>query len=153
MITLEQMSIAAFGAWRKQAIKNYAINKIKALTWTPEEASEKARAEYLNLLPHGLHTQGELFWTIKHNGDPIGTLWVHINGDANRFFIYDITIDADQQNQGFGQEALRLLEKEAQRRHISAIDLHVFGDNLCAQHVYQKLGFVTTDINMSKPLY
>lgn len=153
MITLEQMSIAAFGTWRKQAIKNYAINKIKALTWTPEEASEKASAAYLDLLPQGLHTPGELFWTIKHDDEAIGTLWVHIDGDTNHFFIYDITIDAAQQNQGFGQETLRVLEKEARRRHISAIDLHVFGDNLRAQHVYQKLGFVTTDINMSKPLY
>ena len=152
MITLEPMSIAAFGTWRTKAIKDFAQDKIDALTWTPEEALEKSRASYQELLPQGLHTPGELLWTIEHDGVGIGSLWVHIDKATNHFFIYDINIQADQQNQGFGQQTLQVLEAEARRRHIAAIDLHVFGGNLRAQHVYTKMGFITTDINMSKPL-
>jgi hypothetical protein len=40
------MSIAAFGTWRAKAIKDFAQDKIDALTWTPEEALEKSRASY-----------------------------------------------------------------------------------------------------------
>lgn len=152
MITLEPMSIAAFGTWRTKAIKDFAQDKIDALTWTPEEALEKSRASYQELLPQGLHTPGEFLWTIDHDGVGIGSLWVHIDKATNHFFIYDINIQADQQNQGFGQQTLQVLEAEARRRHIAAIDLHVFGGNLRAQHVYTKMGFITTDINMSKPL-
>jgi ribosomal protein S18 acetylase RimI-like enzyme len=152
MITLEPMSIAAFGTWRTKAIKDFAQDKIDALTWTPEEALEKSRASYQKLLPQGLHTPGELLWTIDHDGISIGSLWVHVDKTTNHFFIYDINIQADQQNQGYGQQTLQVLEAEARRRHITAIDLHVFGGNLRAQHVYTKMGFITTDINMSKPL-
>lgn len=152
MITLEPMSMATFGTWRAQAIKTFAQEKIAALTWTPAEALEKSRASYQKLLPQGLHTTDELLWTITHDGVGIGALWVHIDTASNHFFIYDINIDADEQNQGFGQQTLQALEVEAKQRHIAAIDLHVFGDNHRAQHVYTKMGFITTDINMSKPL-
>ncbi len=152
MITLETMSLAAFGTWRAKAIKDFAQDKIDALTWTPEEALEKSRASYQALLPQGLHTPGELLFTINHDGTAIGSLWVHIDKATNHYFIYDINIDADHQNQGFGQQTLQVLETLARQRHIKAIDLHVFGSNLRAQHVYAKMGFITTDINMSKPL-
>ena len=47
---------------------------------------------------------------------------------------------------------MRLLEKEALGLGVSGLSLHVFGYNLAARALYQKLGFEITNINMSKAL-
>ncbi len=41
---------------------------------------------------------------------------------------------------------------QAQKRGLSGIALHVFGQNTGAQALYQKLGYLPTNINMFKPL-
>lgn len=152
IIHLVKMTPEAFATWHAAQIKSYAQEKITAMTWRPEEAAQKAAEEFKRLLPDGQNTAHEWLWTITQDQTPIGALWVHHDVDNAHAFIYDIVIAPAYQDQGFGQQTLQALDEKAKAAGVTTIGLHVFGGNHRAQHVYAKMGFVTTDINMLKTL-
>jgi RimJ/RimL family protein N-acetyltransferase len=49
-------------------------------------------------------------------------------------------------------QAMTKLEGEAKRLGLDRIGLHVFGHNSAARPLYEKLGYVPTNINMVKHL-
>ncbi|KRL01095.1 GNAT family N-acetyltransferase [Liquorilactobacillus capillatus] len=134
-------------------IKEYAAEKTEAGTWPASEALQLAKEEYRRLLPEGLATKDNYFYTFEEDGETIGYLWfannTHQPGNA---FIYDFAIDTVFQNKGFGTQALGAIFIEARKLGFKKIGLHVFGQNTRAIHVYQKLGFTPTDITMSRDL-
>ncbi|WP_125768696.1 GNAT family N-acetyltransferase [Lapidilactobacillus wuchangensis] len=150
MLTLQPITAAAFQSWQQQAIKAYAQDKVTAGTWPAATALTQAQAEYQRLLPAGRETTDELIWTIYHEQQAVGTLWVHWDQTAQSFFIYDIIIQPEFQNQGFGQATLQALNQVAAKKQVQRISLHVFASNQRAYYVYQKMGFVPTDISMTK---
>ena len=149
-VQLQPMNAHEYQQWLDTSVQEYIAEKVHACTWTAEEAPALAQASYAELLPQGLATPSELLWTVTDAGQPVGSLWVHWDQDKRTFFVYDIVIDAAMRNQGYGQATLTALDAEARQRRVRSIGLHVFGDNQRAQHVYAKMGFVVTDINMSK---
>lgn len=151
-VQLAPMTPAAFAAWQKHAISDYANEKIAAGTWAKTEGLKMAKAEYHRLLPQGLATADALLWTITDQGASVGTLWVQWQKNAHRFFIYDIQINANKRDQGLGQATLNALTTFARNHSVTRIGLHVFGANQRARHVYEKMGFVTVDLVMEKKL-
>ncbi|AQY52533.1 hypothetical protein UE46_09965 [Listeria weihenstephanensis] len=130
---------------------NYAEDKIRAGLWDKEDALDQARFDMLHLLPKGVMTKDHLLWNVCNEDDEkVGTLWVLEEKDT--YFIYDIMIFEAFQNQGYGSELLRVLEEKARDEGISEIELHVFGHNKRALHVYENMGFEAIDINMRKRL-
>jgi ribosomal protein S18 acetylase RimI-like enzyme len=72
---------------------------------------------------------------------------------ANRTaFIYDIRIEAAFQRRGYATQAFRVLEQLVRSMGMSAISLHVFGHNTAARALYEKLGFETTNVLMTKTI-
>lgn len=149
-VQLQPMNEREYQRWLEATVQDYIAEKVHAGTWTAEEAPALAQASYAELLPQGLATPTELLWTVTDAGQPVGSLWVHWDQEKHTFFVYDIVIDEAMRNQGYGQATLTALDAEARQRRVRSIGLHVFGDNQRAQHVYAKMGFVVTDINMSK---
>lgn len=152
MIDLTPMTPAAFTAWRAQAVQAYAQDKITAHTWRKQDAAARAEAEYTRLLPRGLQTPNEWLWTITQAGAAVGALWVHHDAAQRSAYIYDIVIVPAHRDQGLGQQTLAALTTFCQDHGVQTISLHVFGTNLRAQHVYAKMGFAVTDLNMTKTL-
>jgi len=66
--------------------------------------------------------------------------------------VYDVYVRPEHQRKGHAGRAFAALEVEAHRLGLTGIALHVFGHNAGAQALYQKLGYVPTNINMFKPL-
>ncbi len=134
-------------------LKVYAAEKVKAGTWKAEEALDLAQKENKQLLPEGLETKGSYFYTLSIDERIIGYLWFAKNQmNQSDAFIYDFAIEPEFQNKGFGTQALEQIFIEAKKLGFEKISLHVFGSNQRAIHVYHKLGFFNTDINMSHNL-
>ena len=154
MVTLRGMTEEEFQAFLARSIPEYAAEKVKAGNWTPDEALERSREEHVTLLPQGLATPNHHLYTIEQAGKPVGRLWLsvdqHIAGGAG--FIYDLFVDEPFRRRGIASEAMRLLEKEALGLGVRSLALHVFGTNLAARALYQKLGYEITNINMAKDL-
>jgi ribosomal protein S18 acetylase RimI-like enzyme len=144
-----------FDAWLPRAIAEYAHEHVSTGRWSEAEAIEKSREEHAKLLPQGPATPGHRMWSIVRAGDrqPVGLLWVQVMDQPTpRAFIYNIEIDAEFRRRGYAMQAMKKLEEEARSLGLGSIGLHVFGHNTAARPLYEKLGYVATNINMSKRL-
>ncbi len=152
---IEQMSQATYDAYLPVAIDEYAAEKCRAGTWSENEALEKATEEFATLLPEGLKTKDHYLFTFRdETGNDLGMVWVLVTEESRGrcAFIFDVKIRSEKQNQGYGKEALRLLEVMLKRMNVKKISLHVFAHNERAIHVYESLGYEKTDYHMSKSL-
>jgi len=152
MISLRAMTEEEFQAFLARSVPEFASEKVRAGNWTPEEALDKSRKAHATLLPEGLASPTQHLYTIEFGGRPVGRLWLSVDpqtaGGAG--FIYDLFVLESFRRQGIAAEAMRLLEVEALGLGVSSLALHVFGYNLAARALYQKLGYDITNINMSK---
>lgn len=155
-IKLKKMTVTDFEKYLSFAIKDYAQDKIIAGTWNEADAISLATKSFNELLPKGKDTNNEYLYSIEEDAldEKVGFLWVHINKTMqdSKFFIYDFIIFDEFRNQGYGRQTIACLEEKAKEMDVSQIDLHVFAHNEGAIHLYEKTGFVATDISMSKQI-
>jgi ribosomal protein S18 acetylase RimI-like enzyme len=153
MVDLMPMEPEAWEAWRVASIRDYAAEKVRAGTWSPESADEKAATEFAGLLTDGQHTAGHEFRSIVTGaGETAGVLWFAGQDEVGHgtAFIYDIVIDPEQRGRGYGRAAMEALEPLARSLGYDAIRLHVFGHNTVARHLYEAVGYAETDLMMMK---
>ncbi|HEY0831367.1 MAG TPA: GNAT family N-acetyltransferase [Candidatus Dormibacteraeota bacterium] len=144
-----------FDAWLPRAIAGYAHEHVSTGRWSEAESIEKSREEHARLLPQGPATPGHHMWSIVRAGDhqPVGLLWIQVmDKPTPRAFIYNIEIDPEFRRRGYAMQAMKRLEEEARSLGLDSIGLHVFGHNTAARPLYEKLGYIATNINMTKPL-
>ena len=149
------MTQAQFDAWLPGAIAGYAQEHVADGSWSAEEAEDKSRKEHEALLPMGLATPDQHLWNIVRAGDrePVGLLWVQMRpAPKPHVFVYNIEIAPEHRRHGYGEAAMRQLEAEAGRMGAETIRLHVFGHNTAARPLYEKLGYVSTNLLMAKDL-
>ena len=154
MTSLDAMTETEFTGFVQRIIPDYARGKVSAGNWAVEESLQKSKEAINSLLPQGLSTPDNYLFTIKHDGEAVGHLWLAIQHRADgRFgYIYDVYIAEPFQRRGIATNAMRLLEDEASRLGFSSLSLHVFGHNTAARALYEKLGYQITNLNMSKTL-
>ena len=153
MLQLTPMALDQFQTYLSFAINEYAEEKIQAGTWQINDALENSEKTYTRLLPNGLETSGNYFYSIYDEINIIGYIWLGTDSEnESNAFIFDFEIYKQYQNNGFGSKAIILAEKEAKNMGFRTIGLHVFGSNQRAIHVYQKCGYGITDIKMQKAL-
>ncbi len=154
-ILLTPMSQEDFRTYQTYSIEHYAIEKVKAGTWTVADALEKSEEQFKSLLPDGTATINHYLWSIVNdNKDVIGWLWIYADPHhpQKEAFIYDFGLYEAYRGQGNGQQALKALEEEAQQLGIKKLSLHVFAHNKTAKRLYEKMDFEITDLQMSKRL-
>jgi RimJ/RimL family protein N-acetyltransferase len=155
MIHLEPMTEAEFQAYLKPAIDDYGQGHVKSGRWRAEEATEKSAAEFRELLPNGVHSADQHLFAIKDEaGTQVGMLWfaVRDNNGKRSAFIYDVRIGEAFQRRGYATQAFQALETLARDMGLAAISLHVFGHNTGARALYEKLGYIVTNLHMTKSL-
>ncbi len=154
-ITLQLMTEQEFQSYLAHSTKHYAEEKIKAGTWLPEEAPELAEWTFKDLLPDGLETADHYLWTLTLDGkDNAGWLWLHADPDNPQqdAFIYDFGLHPPYRGKGYAKEAIARLEDKAKDLGVRKLSLHVFAHNETARKLYEKTGFLETDVIMSKKL-
>lgn len=156
MTVLTTMTETEYAAYLAFAIPDFARDKVLAGQWSEAESLELSRTGYDEQLPQGLATPDHFFFTVRDRATwvDIGMVWFAAQARAAKrvAYVYDVLIKAEHQRKGHATRAFAALEVEALKQNLSGIGLHVFGHNAGAQALYQKLGYVTTNINMFKPL-
>jgi ribosomal protein S18 acetylase RimI-like enzyme len=138
------------------AIVGYAQDNVSAGRWPEVGALERSREDFGSLLPQGLATSDHFLYEILAGaaGPAVGCLWVHIEykHGAVSAYVYDLEIEPAFRRQGHAVRALQALEAIAAAAGADGIGLNVFADNVGAQALYRKLGYVPTNFNMHKRL-
>ncbi len=156
MVQLVPMAEADYVTYLEASTASYADEKVKAGNWKPEEALSLSQEEFHKLLPDGLATKDNYLYSIvdEATGEKVGILWVAVvtRGKQTRAFVYDFAIDEDKRRHGYGTQAFLALEDKVKALGLDTIGLHVFGHNHAAIALYEKLGYVATNINMERKL-
>ncbi len=150
-VELRPMTEAEYAEWRPRSERDYAQDMIDA-GFDEQSAREKAERDFPNLLPGGVHTEGQDLYTVVSEGERAGVLWLceRVLDDGATLFIYDIRLDESQRGKGIGRATMKLVEDEARRRGIDKITLNVFGGNEVARSLYRSLGYDEVAVYMSK---
>lgn len=150
------MTEAEFEAFLAKSIASYAEEHVRAGNWDAEEALALSEKEFKDLLPDGLASKNNYLYTITDSelGAKVGILWVarQEHKPAPVAFVYNVEIDEAFRRRGYGAQTFAALEEKVRALGLNEIRLHVFGHNTPARALYEKLGFVTTNVLMSKKL-
>ena len=156
MIELVEMPGERFPAYRENLIREYAQDKVRAGAWSAEEAPRRAEADVDGLLADGTETEGHYLYLLRDRsaGEEVGAVWIAVrdSGVGRAVWIYDIVVHEHLRRKGHGTRALLAVEKKAAELGAEKLELHVFGHNPGARALYERSGFTTTSIVMSKPL-
>ncbi|KAF1677673.1 GNAT family N-acetyltransferase [Bacillus sp. SKDU12] len=154
-LTLEDMTVEEFEAFRRMSVQNYAKQNITSGTWTKDEALEKSEQAYRNMVPEGRNSSNHYFWNIiNEQGERMGWLWMYADPlhPQKEAFIYSFGIYEAFCRKGLAQLALKTLDEKAKELGVERLALHVFAHNETAVHLYQKMGYAMTNIRMRKQL-
>lgn len=119
-----------------------------------DDAIAQAGAETEHYFPGGKLSPGHaILIATDDDGSPVGRLWMAPRHDSREAaFIYDIQVDEHARGKGYGRELMREAEKWSRDNGYRTLLLHVFGGNDIAIHLYESMGFVTTDRMMKLDL-
>ncbi|WP_369899619.1 GNAT family N-acetyltransferase [Bacillus manliponensis] len=150
MVILKEMTTSQFESYIEEAIRSYAKQKVAAGNWASEEALSKSKEEFKRLLPDGEKTENNYLFTIFAE-EEVGMIWIsRIFNEVG--FIYKIQIAEAFQGKGYGKAAMKEIEIVAKELGMKKIELHVFGHNKVARHLYESLDYETTNIRMAKTI-
>jgi ribosomal protein S18 acetylase RimI-like enzyme len=150
------MTEAEYQVFLEQSVVGYAEEKVTAGTWSAEEALDKSRAEFDQLLPDGLASPDNNLFTSRDlvSGEGVAVLWFVLRDKAGRTeaFIYEIEVGEQYRGRGYGRATMLACAEEARRLGADTVGLHVFGHNATARGLYTSLGYAETDVIMSLQL-
>jgi ribosomal protein S18 acetylase RimI-like enzyme len=154
MIRLVPMTENEFEIYLEKTIPEYAADKTRAGDWSEEEALERSRKSYNQLLPQGVKTENNYLFRIllEESGEKIGMIWMKHEVPRPLGFIFDIVLDESQRGKGYGKQTMLALDEFAAGLGIEEISLHVFAHNPPAMKLYNRLGYEITSQNMTKKL-
>jgi len=154
MIELQVMAESDFQEYLTRAVETYAAEKVKAGNWREDEALDRSRKEFNDLLPEGVYTADHFLYNIvNETGEKVGFLWFALAPRRPEwYFIYDFEIFEVFRRRGYAFQALAKLEELARTRSIETIELHVFGHNTAARELYKKAGFIEANVMMTKEI-
>lgn len=145
-----------FHAYQAISLLDYAQHHVTTGRWLASEALQMAQAEFQELLPNGLATPDMYFHSIEdaHTRAKVGVIWygVRTSGQKKDVYLYDFLIFEQFRRHGYGYQALLMLEERVKSLGLNEIQLHVFANNSAARALYEKAGYHTTDLMMSKNL-
>lgn len=151
MVRLEKMTANDYQRYLNEAIKTYASEHVKAGNWDEVEAIGKATEEYERLLPEGENTKDHHLFNIMDEKKEVGMIWLG-QRTKEKGFIYDINIWEGNQGRGYGKKAMKEIEIVAKTLGMEIVRLHVFGHNKAARGLYEKIGYIKTDLVMEKKI-
>ena len=153
---LKPMSQETFEWYKLHSSPNYARDKVASGEWEEEDALAKARDLFEELLPEGLETPGHHLYEIVDEWDDVtvGMLWFKVEerGGDQIAYVCDIFVKPEHQRKGHASRAFRALEERVKSLGLSGIGLNVFGNNVQAHRLYERLGYEPLNIYMWKQM-
>lgn len=150
------MGAEVFDWYRAHSAPNYARDKVASGEWEEGDAMPKARQMFEDMLPQGLETPDNYLYEIVDEWDDVtvGMLWISVEerGGDRIAYVCDIYVKPAYQRKGHALRAFRQLEEKVGRLGVSGIGLNVFGNNVQAHRLYERLGYEPLNIYMWKPL-
>lgn len=155
MVTLRPMTADEFEALKAEMYASYPEERAKASGGgvVTDEEIEAGKRQIDELTSEGIDSKAHHYWKIvAPEVGPVGDLWVMVDDAKHRGFIYFIGTDAAYRGRGYGQQAMEALEATMRPLGVTQIALNVWGDNVVARRLYERVGYQPQAILMSKDI-
>ena len=153
-VRLVDLGDTPYHDYRKNLVRNYAADKVRAGAWSQAEAEDRAASDVDGLLPEGPATQGHFLYSVRDDTTDaeVGIVWFALRdaGVGRSVWIYDIIINENFRRKGYASRTLELVEDRATELGARSVELHVFGHNRGARALYEKMDYNETSITMAK---
>ena len=142
-VKIRRMTKEEFEVFYKWSVEHHAKELMEELQMSQEEAIKETIIEVAGMLPDGLNTAHNNFMTIVAEGENAGFIWtVHEEFEGRKqSFLCDFAVWESKRRKGYGEEALRLAEKNAADAGSQESVLFVRDDNDAARALYEKCGY------------
>lgn len=153
-VRLAPMTQAQFDVYRAQAEDSYAGSIAASGMLPAEEARRKSAEDFARLLPQGLDSPDQQFWTAYDGQAEVGMVWLDVSrrSDGLHAFGYDFRVSEELRRHGYGRAVVVAAEALCRDRGVVAVGLNVFGHNRVARRLYEQMGFEVTASLMRKVL-
>ena len=141
-IKFRQMSDDEFNKYSNWCISDYSRNFIKSGMCSEITSLKCAKREFNKILPQGKNTLNNFMHTIENNENKnIGFIW-YGKHSTEEVFLCDLLILEKFRRDGFGKQAMLVLENEVKEKGATRIRLNVFKFNKPAISLYNSLGYI-----------
>jgi GNAT superfamily N-acetyltransferase len=142
-LDLRPMSQEEFDSFLDDSVEGYIV-ELTSAGMSPGAARAMGEQQMAELIPAGLESPGQHFFTGWVGGTPVGTLW--LSTERPMAFVYDIVVLESQRRRGYGEALMNAGARWCRDRGHPALGLNVFAHNPGARALYDKLGYhVTAD--------
>jgi ribosomal protein S18 acetylase RimI-like enzyme len=153
MVTLRPMTEPEFAVFKDFMYQDYVEAQARSAVVPVEEVSDMARAQIEHLMQDGLRSPMHRYWkVVTLEGTAVGDLWVQVEAEKRQAFIYFVGVEAPYRGRGYARQALTALEVLLRERGVTRTSLNVFGDNIVARRLYERLGYQQAAILMRKDM-
>lgn len=148
---LELMIKEEFEIYKNKMYDEYAKVLSEHLLLPYHESLARAEAQIDNICGED-EKKGKnyAYNIINEENEQVGKIWVFVNNDLKKAFIYDIRIFPKYLRKGYATKAINELEQKLKEDKIKNIGLNVFASNKAAYNLYKKLGFTETYVILVK---
>jgi ribosomal protein S18 acetylase RimI-like enzyme len=156
MIHLMPMTEDEYDAFYEFVILDYAEGLVRAGNAHPDVAVELSHQQCQPVLSDRLASPGQFFYMIYDDAldARVGYLWWGIREQAGTrtAVLYFVGIFEPYRRRGYATHVLRVLEEVVKQVGLDEIRLYVFGHNVPAWELYEKMGFEVVSATMAKQI-
>jgi ribosomal protein S18 acetylase RimI-like enzyme len=145
-VTVRAMTEAEFGPWLAAQMDEYVREMTESGLLSAEEARARARKQFDQALPDGVHSAGQSFLRLEAGGEVVGTNWVTHRYEPGTSWVQGVEIGPEYRGKGYGRAAMLFGEAAAIEAGDAQLGLNVFGHNEVAMHLYESLGYRPVEI-------
>lgn len=155
MVVLKRMTESEFKEFFLNNILRLAKDNLEIGLWDATNALTNATQQTEFLLKSSVQNGDNTFYSIFQNDESnsIGSVWIVVKKDSSdkkSAFIYDIIIQKEFRNKGYGTATLQVLQNNLKDQEVTSISLHVLAKNKPARQLYLNFGFIDTSYYMKK---
>lgn len=137
-LTLRPMTEEEFAGFSEGEVEGFA-QELASAGMQREQALERSRTLFEELLPDGLGSPGMEFHVAEVDGVPVGDLW--LSTGSTMAFVYNIEVHQDQRRKGYGSAIMNAAALRCRELGHPVLGLNVFAHNPKARALYDKLGY------------
>ena len=143
LVKIRRMTEDEFERFYQWSVEDHAKELMGELNISREEAIMETKKEVAGMLPDGFHTEHNDFVTIVAEEENAGFIWAVYEQSQGRkqCFLCDFAVWELKRRKGYGEMAMRLLEKRAVEAGCEEMVLFVADQNDSAKALYKKCGY------------
>jgi GNAT superfamily N-acetyltransferase len=138
---LRPMTQEEFDAFFDDMLEGYTAELVGA-GLSPEAAQERSSTQTQELIPDGLASAGQEFFTAWVDATPVGNLW--LSTERPTAFVYNVEVSEHERRKGYGRAIMNAGAIWCREQGHPYLGLNVFAHNPGARALYDSLGYAVT---------